>query len=203
MSLLPCFLKEFEIGGQEIKIEQEGSVGIGGMVWDAAIVLAKFLAKHKGIYKGVKRVLELGSGTGLCGAAVAMLNPDIEVVITDQRSHLGLIMTNIQINNLFNAKCEELDWFTPQDLGKFDMIIGTDLVYEPVLFEPLLNTIDLCSDENTKIIMCHEVRRKRDLNFYKAARAKGWTVTIFPQELCDDEYRSPEVPIMRFHKHKP
>ena len=32
MSLLPIFLKEFEIGDVTVKIEQEGQVGIGGMV---------------------------------------------------------------------------------------------------------------------------------------------------------------------------
>ncbi|CAG9322992.1 unnamed protein product [Blepharisma stoltei] len=201
MSLLPMFLKEFEIGGIKINIEQEGNVGIGGMVWDAAFILSKFLAKHqKHVFSNVKNVVELGSGTGLCGIATALLNPNCQVTLTDHRSHISLIDTNIDCNCLKNARSKELDWFHPSNIGKFDLIIGTDLVYDPTLFGPLLDTLDIVSKPNSLILLCNEVRMSRDLDFYKMAQERGWQVTVIPSEFSDPENRNPESPVIRFVK---
>jgi predicted nicotinamide N-methyase len=199
MSLLPIFMKEFEIGSVTVKIEQEGQVGIGGMVWDASLILAKFIAQNKlEIFSRVKTVLEVGSGTGICGLACAMLEPKTRVTLSDLYSHLALIQTNIDINNLSNVSCCEIDWFKPQNTGKFDLIIGTDVVYEPDLFEPLLDTLETVSHPNSVIFLCNELRATRDLNFYKLAQKKGWTLTIVPEHLQDKEYFSHECPVMRF-----
>eukprot|EP00656_Telonema_subtile_P005863 TRINITY_DN12683_c0_g1_i2.p1 TRINITY_DN12683_c0_g1~~TRINITY_DN12683_c0_g1_i2.p1 ORF type:complete len:222 (+),score=47.44 TRINITY_DN12683_c0_g1_i2:131-796(+) len=56
----------------------EGSTG--GMVWDAGLVLCRYLAFYlePGSWQG-KRVLELGSGTGLVGLCAAQLGGDVTV----------------------------------------------------------------------------------------------------------------------------
>ena len=110
MSLLPIFLKEFEIGNVVVKIEQEGQVGIGGMVWDASLILAKFLYCNKSIvFSKISSVLEVGSGTGICGLACALMEPKLKVTLSDLRSHLPLIQTNIDINSTSNVICDEID----------------------------------------------------------------------------------------------
>mmetsp|Transcript_8334 Transcript_8334/g.16470 ORF Transcript_8334/g.16470 Transcript_8334/m.16470 type:complete len:210 (-) Transcript_8334:1900-2529(-) len=195
------FKREFEVGDAVVTIEQEGSVGIGGTVWDAAMVLARFLASNQdAVFKGVTRVLELGSGTGLCGIAIAKLMPEIEVVITDQASHLGLINQNIEINAVPNAKAEELDWLNPRSLGHFDLIVGSDLVYSPTLFEPLADTFTATASPDTQIFLCNELRVATDLQFYKVAMTKGWTFTRLPQDMQDPEYSSPDIAIFKAHK---
>lgn len=203
MSLLPIFLKEFEIGNVTVKIEQEGQVGIGGMVWDASLILAKFLYCNKDlVFSKATTVLEVGSGTGICGLACAMMEPKLRVYLSDLRSHLPLIQTNIDINSTTNVSCGEIDWFNPGNPGKFDLIIGSDVVYEPDLFEPLLDTLDVLSTKDTVILLCNELRMTRDLGFYKLAQKKGWTLTILPEHLQDKEYFSHECPIMRFTKNR-
>ena len=203
MSLLPIFLKEFEIGDVVVKIEQEGQVGIGGMVWDASLILAKFLyCNRDSVFARVRTVLEVGSGTGICGLACALMSEKLRVTLSDLDSHLPLIRTNIDINATTNVYCEEIDWFNSTDEKKYDMVIGSDCVYDVELFEPLLDTLDKVTTKDSVVFLCNELRMTRDLGFYKIAQRKGWTLTILPEYMLDKEYFSHECPIMRFTKNK-
>ena len=47
-------------------------LGVGAVVWDAAIVLGWFLEAFPEIVKGGKTVIDLGSGTGICGILAAI-----------------------------------------------------------------------------------------------------------------------------------
>lgn len=60
-----------ELGGRGVvNLECDWGVGIGGGVWSTGLLLAEHLSKHEALYDDVfrgKRLLELGSGTGLVG----------------------------------------------------------------------------------------------------------------------------------------
>ncbi|KAA8544130.1 hypothetical protein F0562_022142 [Nyssa sinensis] len=79
----------FEVLGHQLQFSQDpNSKHLGTTVWDASMVLVKFLEKNcrKGRFcpsklKG-KRVIELGAGCGVAGFGMAMLGCD--VVSTDQ-----------------------------------------------------------------------------------------------------------------------
>lgn len=102
------------------------------------------------------------------------------MVVTDIADALGLIQTNIMSNACRNVYCEELDWFNPRDLGHFDMVIGSDLVYEPKLFEPLVKTLDLVCKPDTKVFLCNELRSRTNFGFYHKMHEYGWTMSMFP-----------------------
>ena len=79
-SLGNLFIREFiRKDGKVLKINQSGIGDVGCVVWDAAIVLASYLetkdfgASHGKSQISGKRVLELGSGTGLVGLQAACL----------------------------------------------------------------------------------------------------------------------------------
>ena len=92
------FFRELEVGGEIIRIKQLYVGDVGCVVWDAAIVLCKFLEnenyfpsvepddKHEvdshsqsqistleTTYWTGKRVIDLGSGTGVVGIAAGVL----------------------------------------------------------------------------------------------------------------------------------
>lgn len=66
---------EVQLEGRGVlEFECDWGVGIGGGLWSTGILLTQHLCKHAALYDSVfrgKRVLELGSGTGLVGEASA------------------------------------------------------------------------------------------------------------------------------------
>ena len=91
-----------------LELRCDWGVGIGGGLWAAGLLLSRHIAaRSASCYGGGeqdggahslsmrgKRVLELGSGTGLLGLAVAASCAPAEVVITDLESHCDLIRFN-------------------------------------------------------------------------------------------------------------
>ena len=85
-----CFFRELECTGKTLKLKQLYVGDVGCVVWDAAIVLCKFLenqtyfpaqpAPESGdglvksdSYWNDKRVIDLGSGTGVVGIVAGVL----------------------------------------------------------------------------------------------------------------------------------
>jgi len=107
----PLYIHELEEYGMQPII----SVGLS--VWDGALVLAKFLESSKDFphdfWKG-KKVLELGSGTGTVGLAIALLGGN--VLLTDSIEVQCLIEKNISLNmqgiqkNGGSAEVRVLNW---------------------------------------------------------------------------------------------
>lgn len=70
----------------DVKLAVDAGPGCGGIAWPAGEVLSRYLCwKHAqdATYLKGKKVIELGSGTGLVGLVAGLLEPDIECWITD------------------------------------------------------------------------------------------------------------------------
>ena len=71
------FDRSLEFNNQVLIIKQCSSGDVGCVVWDAALVLLKFMesdffkSKHETLEQ--KHVIELGSGTGAVGLAASLL----------------------------------------------------------------------------------------------------------------------------------
>jgi len=110
----------------------------GLSIWASAYVLAHWMVVKEGSLEG-KVVMELGSGCGLAGIAMAKLTAASEVVLTDFSPNT---LENLRFNVALNARDEAggctptvhaLDWTnkgTWPDHGSVDVICGSDLVYD-------------------------------------------------------------------------
>ena len=102
------------------------------------------------------RVLELGAGCGVLGISLAAMGE--QVVLTDidlafgesTDSTLRHLEANVALNSDIvgkRAEVRRLAWGDDEDitevakLGPFDLIVGCDLVYDPDLHVPLLQTL--------------------------------------------------------------
>lgn len=78
-------IRESQVGDVTVYVlESPGLLGIGGKVWDSTYVLAEFLGMKGLPFVSGKRVVELGSGTGMSGEEISF------PVIVSQDGIVGL-----------------------------------------------------------------------------------------------------------------
>lgn len=170
-------------------IEQRKSLGKGGLCWDAAFILAEHLLANVGSWclkeRPTTRVLELGSGTGLAGLAIAKFVDGCSVTITDLPPLLDLMESNIVRN--FDLKSKQSDqnclqsnpiesstvaharilrWGEtedyPPDHEQIDLLIAADVVATIYSAPPLVQTLYDLAGDNTKMFLSYK-HRKDDL----------------------------------------
>ncbi|KAL4182730.1 hypothetical protein AMTRI_Chr11g151680 [Amborella trichopoda] len=171
-------------------IRQLPSEGLSFQLWPAASALVSFLDDDAKVVVKGKRILELGSGTGMVGVAAAMLGA--HVTMTD----LPHVLPNLSFNADANQRAVEvtgrggslhvqpLTWGHDHDChlllqagggGGFDMVLGSDLVYHDHLFDPLLRTLQFFVKEEVQFVMAHLKRWKKEAAFFKKAK-KLWDI---------------------------
>ncbi|XP_052808920.1 protein N-lysine methyltransferase METTL21D-like isoform X2 [Mya arenaria] len=94
------FTRDLERNDDKVlKLKQYETGDVGCVVWDAAIVLAKYFEaadfQYGRFWKG-KKVLELGSGTGAVGLLTASYGAS--TIITDLQDFVPLMNMNIETN---------------------------------------------------------------------------------------------------------
>jgi len=202
-----------QIHDKELEITQDNNFGYAGEVWDAALVLCPFIAnEHCNLICPIvnMNVLELGSGTGICGLACAAVGCK-SLVMTDLKNNIPLIEKNYEINKEkvknTEIKILPLDWTdkSSYDLVKnsYDVIICSDVIYDPVLFQPLIDTLDYLVTPQKTIVLFAYTFRKNELGFFKILdNLNNWKYERVPEKLLDEEYRADDIFIIRLYKLK-
>jgi predicted nicotinamide N-methyase len=98
-----------------------------GHVWPAGRLLAEAMAQYD---IAGKRVLEIGCGLGL--ASLVLRYRGADVVASDYHPLAETFLAyNAALNELPAVPYRTLRWDTPNEtLGRFDLIIGSDVLYE-------------------------------------------------------------------------
>ena len=123
-----------------------------GILWPSAEGLAWSLwQNHRETLKGAK-VLEIGCGLGLPSFLCARLGA--EVTAMDNHSNFPKIMAENMAQN--NVHCRsEVGSFSDSklNLGDFDWIIGSDILYEPDLYADMERFIVMHAKPQAKVII--------------------------------------------------
>ena len=98
-----------------------------GHVWPSGRLLAEAMATHD---IAGKRILELGCGLGL--ASLVLRHRGADVVASDYHPLAETFLAyNSALNELPAVAYRTLRWDAPNEsLGRFDLIIGSDVLYE-------------------------------------------------------------------------
>ena len=147
-------------------------------LWESAIGLARHISET-GETCSEKYILEIGCGFGLAG--IAACQAGAEVAFTDfEYDALLFAKHNAQQNGIDSAIFVQMDWNAPCFHGKFDVILGSDVVYEEQNWQPILCLLQsLLGDEG--IALFSEPNRKNADGFFRCIRKNGFA---FEKSIC-------------------
>src|SRR3954465_15710653 len=112
-------------------------------LWPAARMLAKAVGREAGEeYPQPVRVLEVGCGLGLAG--VACLARGLPITFSDvDETALAFAANNARLNGYPDGfRTMPLDFRCPPDDEQYPVVIGSDLMYEERLVNPLVGLLD-------------------------------------------------------------
>lgn len=157
--------------------------------WRAAVGMDVFLGQlltksDRTDWNGAP-ILEVGSGSGRAGISAAIRGA--KVVMTDASTTALLVAK-------FNAwpvrdrvYVRTLDWRSRSiDLGKFRIIVGSDIVYDPNLF-PILEPCLRRHLADDGVVYLSEPQRHTGERFKKWIQSAGWVIREHFIDLEDDE----------------
>uniref|UniRef100_A0AAY5EQT5 Valosin containing protein lysine (K) methyltransferase n=1 Tax=Electrophorus electricus TaxID=8005 RepID=A0AAY5EQT5_ELEEL len=162
-----------------LKMYQCSKGDVGCVVWDAAIVLSKYLETEQFINPqcglstwSCKNVIELGAGTGVVGLMAASLGG------------------------------EDVTDFLPHP----HYVLMADCIYYEQSVKPLVDTLKVLAGPETCIICCYE---QRTLGLNPAVEKRFFEMLLqefaceeIPAERQDPEFNSPDIHILHL-KRKP
>jgi len=100
---------------------------LSGILWPSGVLLAEIIANQN--YEGM-RILEVGCGVAL--ASMVLKKQGYDVTASDYNSFAGeLLRDNAKLNNLEAPKFIKLSWQEVFVDEPYDVIIGSDVLYEP------------------------------------------------------------------------
>ncbi|KAK7205794.1 putative methyltransferase-domain-containing protein [Myxozyma melibiosi] len=188
---------EAEFSGVPVKIAIDGGAsGCGGKVWPAGELLSRYVidAKddesslaHGPVWEQSRerkvQIVELGSGTGLVGLALANAyktkfgktesDAGLDIVISDQINMMDLMTENIKLNNQEDiVTADVIDWGKPLDekYVNVSVVLAADCVYFEPAFPLLEKTLLDLAGENTLMLMAYKKRRKADNKFFMSIK---------------------------------
>lgn len=154
-----------------------------GVVWPSSRVLAYIMQDYD--IEG-KRILEVGCGLALSSLLINARNGDITA--TDYHPEVGTFLAqNATLNRGKDIPFLRTDWRDENvGLGKFDLIIGSDLLYERDHIELLSNFINRHANPGAEVILIDPGRRKH-ARFSKRMVELGYSFEQTKPTISDEE----------------
>ena len=151
---------QVRVGGQDFRIRclrdrLQVADPMFGILWPAGTALAEEMAGHP--VEG-KRILEVGCGIALPSLVLKRRGADITA--SDHHPMAAqFLRTNCELNGLAPIPFELATW-KDASLGRFDLLIGADLVYQPDQPAPLAAFLARHAAPEARVIIADPGRRE-------------------------------------------
>lgn len=161
---------------------------IFGLLWPSSIVLANYLLEFD---TENKRILEVGCGLAL--SSLLLNNQGNDITATDHHPEVDrFLKRNTSLNNDPDIPFERVDWADKKDsLGLYDLIIGSDLLYEDEHTELLGNFFNDHAQNACEIILVDPSRGRKNKLIQKLASFgfKSSTIKVKASAKLPDDYK--------------
>lgn len=135
-------------------------------LWEAAIVLAEYIAGNKP--QKSSTLLELGAGLGAPGLVAAAAG--YQTTLTDYEDIiLDFQRVSAAASGISDVEFSMLDWLDPPDMEQFDVILGAEILFREEFFQPLLNVLAKALKPDGVVYLAHDINRLSLQPFLKMA----------------------------------
>ncbi|MBW2172270.1 MAG: methyltransferase domain-containing protein [Deltaproteobacteria bacterium] len=125
-------------------------------IWEASIVLAHHLVQIE--FEKEQAILEIGAGMGVTGLFLGACGH--KVTITDYEDDaLELLRMNVELNGLKNVSIRKLDWHNPDLTEEYDVILGSELVYNETSIDPIIQLFRTYLRPTGTVFLAHDIQR--------------------------------------------
>ena len=144
-----------------------------GHVWPSGRLLAETMATHE---IAGKRILEVGCGIGL--ASLVLRRRGADIVASDYHPLAEVFLAyNAALNDLAAVPYRTVRWDQHNgNLGRFDLIIGSDILYERNHAQLLAGLLSRLASEAAEVLIT-DPGRGNSAPFTRALGAQGYSVT--------------------------
>ena len=152
--------------------------------WPAAFGLAEYLINEVGV-AGAQvndlgdvgaRMLELGCGTAVAGVAAGAAGANVLCTDYDEQA-LVVARHNAEVNGCVAVSFARLDWYAPKLTERYPLIIGSEITYHEVAFEPLQAVLEQALAPGGRV-MLSDIFRPQTETFLARCETAGWGVEV-------------------------
>ncbi|GAB3267973.1 class I SAM-dependent methyltransferase [Chitinimonas naiadis] len=145
-----------------------------GLVWPSARMLADAMQTYD--IEG-KRVLEIGCGLALASMVIHRRLGDVTASDCHPLTE-GFLIENLRLNQLPALKYQTGNWGKDNpELGRFDLIIASDVLYERGQPETLSSFIELHANDDVDVIIVDPDRGNRN-PFCRLMASQGYVLDL-------------------------
>ncbi|KKZ63118.1 hypothetical protein EMCG_02495 [[Emmonsia] crescens] len=222
-----CF--KLEIGPQLRAWEETGN-SIARHIWDAALgcvmeiqnaymrlggsipTLQRLFYERKNT---PLRVIELGTGCGIVGIAIAQIVPHCSVLLTDLEEVRDIISRNLEcatLARLSTARFQVLDWDepVPDEIAQhgYDLILVSDCTYNadslPALVQMLTTLVQI--SPSAIVLVALKKRHESEESFFALIKNAGFEIdsrAVVPLPSLGSENESVDIEVYAFRMGPP
>ena len=154
---------------------------IFGIIWPSSLILAHYISSYP---TSNKRILEMGCGMAL--SSLLLNEQNANITATDHHPEAEFFLQrNTLLNDGKNIDYRRIDWANKSnELGLFDLIIGSDILYEKQHVQLVADFIDCHANPHSEIILVDPGRGNKN-KLAKKMQQKGYHYTAIKPEHTD------------------
>jgi predicted nicotinamide N-methyase len=165
------------IAGKDVRLPY------GVALWPSAIAMVHEIAARAAEVAG-RSILELGAGVGLPGIVAASLGGRVVQTDRDELA-LQLCRRNGERNGVASIAYRLADWTAWEDAGRYDWIIGSDVLYGESLHPQLRQIFETNLTPGGRVLLADPFRAT-SFRLLEAMEADGWAVRFNKWEVGEE-----------------
>jgi len=148
---IPLYEGVQEVYKSLLKLNPTAPFPFWAKLWPSSIALLDVLKAHPHLIQN-KHVLEIGAGIGLPSLMIADIAKSIQISDYEKEA-VALLQKNIEHLQLQNAEALQLDWnHMPENMNP-EVVILSDVNYDPTQFDLLICLIEKFMRQGSSIIL--------------------------------------------------